>query len=174
MGGSVGWSVMTIREATPEDIHDIVALQQALEAEGAIHGYRADPAEQWARRDLRWVLLAVSEGSIRGFVYCAPRPPEGECVFPDGSKVLEIAELVIAPSSRRGGWGRSLMAAVEQHAAKQGFTHLRVYSAAKRFDDILRFYRGCGFAPWYLEMTKPVTAAGPIAAKPASGVAPRP
>ena len=33
---------------------------------------------------------------------------------------------------------------------------MRLYSAAKRFDDILAFYRKCGFAPWYLEMVKPI------------------
>jgi hypothetical protein len=35
---------------------------------------------------------------------------------------------------------------------------MRLYSAAKRFDEILAFYRGCGFAPWYLEMVKPILA----------------
>ena len=91
-----------------------------------------------------------------GFIYCVERPYRGECVFPEGSRILEIIELYVRPGSRHGGVGRQMVKAVQSRAEADGFSHMRLYSAAKRFDDILAFYRDCGFAPWYLEMVKPI------------------
>jgi GNAT superfamily N-acetyltransferase len=148
----------TIRKATEDDIPALVGLQRAIEAENAIWGYRADAAETWAERDLSWTLIAVAGTQPVGFVYCAPRPCTGECVFPDGGKVLEIVDLAVVQEHRHCGLGHQLVAAIEQRASGEGFTHLRLYSAAKRFDEILRFYRDSGFTPWYLEMAKEIGA----------------
>jgi GNAT superfamily N-acetyltransferase len=150
-----------IRKAKTEDIPILIALQRSIEAENAIWGYSADSAGTWAKRDLAWALLATVETQPVGFVYCSPRPYSGECVFPDGSRILEIVDLVIAPPNRCRGLGHELLAAIQRQAREEGFTHLRVYSAAKRFDDILKFYRSCGFTPWYLEMTKEIGAKPP-------------
>jgi GNAT superfamily N-acetyltransferase len=150
-----------IRKAKTEDIPILIALQRSIEAENAIWGYSADSAGTWAKRDLAWALLATVETQPVGFVYCSPRPYSGECVFPDGSRILEIVDLVIAPPNRCRGLGHELLAAIQRQAREEGFTHLRVYSAAKRFDDILKFYQSCGFTPWYLEMTKEIGAKPP-------------
>ena len=147
-----------IREARTEDITDIVALERSVESENTIWGYCADSAEGWANRDLSWTLLAVVEEQLVGFVHCSPRPYSGECVFPVGSKILEIVDLVVAMPYRCQRLGHKLVAAVRQRARNSGFTHLRVYSAAKRFDDVVAFYRSCGFTPWYLEMTREIGA----------------
>jgi GNAT superfamily N-acetyltransferase len=147
-----------IRKATPEDISALVALQRSIEDEGAIWGYHADSAEEWAHRDLSWTLLAIEQDQIIGFVYCCRRPYSGECVFPQEAKILEIVDLIVATQNRRQGLGHEFLAALQRQARTDGFTHLRLYSSAKRFDDILRFYRSCGFTPWYLEMTKGIGA----------------
>ena len=147
-----------MRKATQDDVPGMIALQTAVEEDDAIWGYGADRPEQWAKRDLVWSMVADGDGELRGFIYCHPRPYAGECVFPVGSKVLEIAELVIAERERNRGLGGELVAAIRQQAQEEGFTHLRVYSAAKRFDDIVKFYRGCGFSPWYVEMTQRIGA----------------
>lgn len=141
-----------IRKATSDDIPGLMALQRSVEEENAIHGYRADSAEGWAARDLAWALVAVVEGQVVGFVYASPRPYSGECVFPARSTILEIVDLMIAESNRSRGLGHELVEALQHQALEAGFTHLRVYSAARRFDDIVEFYRSCGFSPWYLEM----------------------
>ncbi len=145
-----------IRKAIPEDIPDMVALQRAIEEEHALWGYGADSPEEWATRDLAWTWVATEDGELVGFILCAPRPYAGECVFPNESRVLEIVELAVAEAERDRALGHELVTAVRQQAHKDGFTHLRVYSAAKRFDDIVRFYRSCGFEPWYLEMTQAI------------------
>jgi GNAT superfamily N-acetyltransferase len=147
-----------IKKATAKDIDALIAIQSALEAESAIWGYCADTVEAWMQRDLSWTLLASTESQLVGFVCCAPRACDGECVFPDSSKVLEVLDLAVIPSCRGNGLGRHLLAAIEQQAREEGYTHLRLYSAARRFDDMLRFYRRCGFTPWYLEMTKDIGA----------------
>ena len=152
-----------IRAALPEDIPSIVVLQKSIEAEDAIWGYGADAAKDWAGRDLTYTLVARDDAGLQGFIDCCPRPYEGECVFPSGSQILEITELVVAPGERGRGLGHALVEAARRRANAAGFTHLRVYSAVKRFDDILRFYRSCGFSPWYLEMVQEIESAPALA-----------
>jgi GNAT superfamily N-acetyltransferase len=147
---------VTIRKAGAADIAVILSMQNDLASEGAIWGYAADSPREWNHRNLGWLFLAVDGCEPVGFIYCAERPYQGECVFSEGSRILEIIEIYVRPQCRGAGVGRRMVDAVQSEAAASGFTHMRLYSAAKRFDDILAFYRGCGFAPWYLEMVKPI------------------
>jgi GNAT superfamily N-acetyltransferase len=145
-----------IRRATIEDLAALAGLEKAAEDEGVIWGYHSQPADEWARRDLAWTWLAYDGGVAVGFLHAAPRPYDGECVLPPTSRTLEILDVFVAPASRNRGIGRELVAAVQRQARAEGFTHLRVYSSSKKFDDVVRFYRACGFSPWYLEMTQPL------------------
>jgi len=147
-----------IRKATTEDIPDIIALQRSVEGENEIWGYQADSPEEWALRDLSWTFVALVGTQPVGFIYCCPMPYSGECVFPTESRILEIVDLVITQDARGQQHGHELVASIKRQAREAGFTHLRVYSAAKRFDDIVRFYRSCGFIPWYLEMMQEIGA----------------
>lgn len=145
---------MTIRRATRRDIETILQMQLQLQAEEAIRGYGPDTRPEWAGRDLELTFLAEDDdGRACGFIYGCDRPRKGECVFPDTARVAEIVELYVAPEARHAGLGKKLVDAFRQAAQEMGYTHLRLYSAARRFDDIVAFYRGCGFDPWYLEMT---------------------
>ena len=152
-----------IRKAKTEDIPSLMALQRSIEEENAVWGYVADSAEDWGKRNLAWTLLGIVEAGPVGFIHCSPRQYAGECVFPPASKILEIVDLIIATPYRCRGLGHELVAAIQRQASEEGFTHLRAYSAAKRFDDIVRFYRSCGFTPWYLEMTREIGAEPPAA-----------
>ena len=143
-----------IRPAGIDDISDLIRLQSAAEAEGAVWGYVAEAHEVWATRDLSWTAVASDGRHALGFVHAAPRPYAGECVFPGDSAILEIVDLIIDADARSQGLGFELVAWVRDRACEDGYTHLRVYSASKRFDDVVRFYRSCGFTPWYLEMTQ--------------------
>ena len=142
-----------IRSAHPGDIPQLIAIQQAIESEDAILGYCADTAFDWADRNFAFTYVAVVEREVVGFVHCEPRPYAGESVLSPGSKILEICELLVIEPYRSMGIGQKLMTIVRNEAETQGFHHLRVHSASRRFDEILRFYRRCGFTPWYLEMT---------------------
>ena len=147
---------ITIRNANKADIAAVLAMQKNLASEGAIWGYGPDSAEVWNDRDLDWLFLAIDGCESVGFIYCEERPYRGECVFPEGSRILEIVELYVRPESRHSGIGRQLVKTAQSKAEADGFQSLRLYSAAKRFDDILAFYRDCGFTAWYLEMVKPI------------------
>ncbi len=147
---------MELRKAGLKDLDTIVSMQQALASESAIWGYRSDSVEAWNGRNLDWLFLAVDNDESIGFIYCAERPYRGESVFPEGSRILEIVELYVRPEARHGGSGRQIVKIITSKANIEGFSHLRLYSAAKRFDDILAFYRECGFKPWYLEMIRPI------------------
>lgn len=146
---------VAILAAVESDIPGMVALQRLVEAEDSIHGYRADAEEDWTRRDLSFTWVAERGGCLAGLIHGAPRD-EPAAVFPAGSRVLEVVELLVASAARDCGVGRALVRRAREEAGAAGFTHLRVYSAAKRFDDVLRFYRSCGFRPWYLELTREV------------------
>lgn len=143
-----------IRKAEAEDIPTLFSLQKEIETEQAIWGYGADPAEEWSKRNLAWTFLAMDGTRPLGFIYGCERPYAGECIFPSASRILEIVELVVTAKERAHGIGHELVTVLEKRALEEGITHLRIYSAAKRFDAIVRFYRSCGFAPWYVEMTK--------------------
>lgn len=143
-----------IRRAQSSDIPALVALQQEVEAADALWGYGTDAPAEWATRDLAWTLVAVDGARSVGFIYGSPRLHAGECVFPAGSRILEIVEIIVTARERDRGLGRELVTALKQLALAQGFTHMRVYSAAKRFDEVVKFYRSCGFTPWFLEMTQ--------------------
>lgn len=147
-----------IKKVKTDDIPSLVRLQRSIEKENTIWGYCADSTEDWAKRNLAWTLLAIFEDKPVGFIHCLPRPYSGECVFPGDSRILEIVDLIVAKPYRCRGLGRELVAAIQAQAREEGFTHLRVYSAAKRFDDIREFYHRCGFTPWYLEMTQEIRA----------------
>ena len=147
---------MKIQKANLDDIDSIISMQLDLASEGVIYGYVADMAKEWNERDLEWVYLSMNEGNAVGFIYCADRPYEGECIFPANSQILEIIELYVCPAFRHRGIGKQLLNTIISKANSQGYSHLRLYSAAKRFDDILTFYRDCGFTPWYLEMTQTI------------------
>jgi GNAT superfamily N-acetyltransferase len=136
----------------------MMTLEESVERENAIWGSHADTKDVWANRNLEWTFVALCDGDVAGFVYCQPRPYSGECVFRPDSKILEIVTLIVEKSVRSQGLGHELMDMVRQEARRQGFTHLRVYSASRRFDDILKFYRSCGFTPWYVEMTRGIEA----------------
>lgn len=146
-----------IRSAQTTDLDTLIALQKDLEVEQAIWGFGADPREEWEGLDLDWIFVAEDDGRLVGYVTCVARPHKGECVFPEGSKIVEILELYVRPASRSRGVGHDLVRAVQSRARETGYTHLRLYSAAKRFDDVVRFYKDCGFTPWYLEMVSPLT-----------------
>ena len=145
-----------IRRASKDDIPSLLDLQKSIEEEDSIWGYGTDSEKVWSDRDLSWTYIAILRGRTVGFIYGQPRPFAGECVFTNQSKILEIADSVIAESYRSQGLGRELVGTLKANAIKDGFTHFRVYSAAKRFDDILAFYQSCGFTPWTLEMTQEI------------------
>jgi len=146
-----------IRAAASGDIAAFIALQRRLEQGDEIFGYHADSDSDWSARTFAWTFVAVAnDGRTLGFIYCEPRAYEGECVFPAGSRVLEIVELVVDVEARDRGIGRELVAKAHERARQDGFSHLRVYSASRRFDDVLRFYRSCGFTPWSMELTMPI------------------
>ena len=144
---------MKIQRANLDDIDAIISMQLCLAIEDVIYGYEADTDEDWQGRDLEWVYMARHEGKAAGFIYGAERPYKNECVFTEKSRILEIVELYVCPEFRHDGIGKQLVEKIISKAKSQGYSHLRLYSSAKRFDDILKFYRDCGFTPWYLEMT---------------------
>jgi len=94
-----------IRKAHSDDVSSFIALQSRVQEGAEIWGYGADSESTWSERNLAWSFVAANEGEIVGFIYCAPRTYSGECVFPAGSRILEIQELVVHPEHREHGYG---------------------------------------------------------------------
>jgi ribosomal protein S18 acetylase RimI-like enzyme len=103
---------VTIRRAGAADMAAILSMQKDLASEGAIWGYVADSAREWNQRNLDWLFLGVDGSDPVGFIYCAERPYQGECVFSEGSRVLEIVEIYVRPQCRGAGVGRRMVDAV--------------------------------------------------------------
>ena len=145
-----------IRKATGEDIPGTIALQRSVGGRERHLGIRCGPAGRLGKAGPRADISGCRGARPVGFTCCCPRSYSDECVFGAWSRILEVVDLVVAADARRRGLGHELVATLQQHARAEGFTHLRVYTAVKRFDDIVRFYRSCGFTPWHLEMTQQI------------------
>ncbi len=90
-----------------------------------------------ANRPLSLALVAESAGRVAGYIVAW------------GGEELHVANVAVAPGSRRHGLGCALMRAAEQFGASTGATS--VYLEVRRSNaGAQQFYRALGFVPTYV------------------------
>ena len=142
----------TIRSATPEDLAQVLALQQQWAAEEITYGFVAGSMEEIAASLTATFLLAVIAEEIVGYITASPHLSEGMAVIPPGVTYLEIDDLYVTPARRGQGIGHALVAAVLAKAEATGIDYQLVYSATKDIHRILAFYEESGFTSWYMQL----------------------
>jgi GNAT superfamily N-acetyltransferase len=122
-----------VREAGPDDAGAIAALLGEL-------GYPADPSavtDRLARMGSADAVLLADGGLV-----ALHRIP----LLAEGGAVARITALVVAPSRRRAGVGRALLAAAEEVARSWGCWRAEVSSGRRPERDAAHaFYLAAGF-----------------------------
>jgi len=142
-----------IRLCTEQDLPRVAALFARWEAEGSVHGLRAETPEQLRPRMGGFFLVAEAGAEIVGFVI-AQAKAEPACVLPAGRPHLEIQDLYVVSAHRRLGIGGRLLGAVMDAAAKAGLSGFTLYSASRDWQAAFRFYERFGFRMWAFQMYK--------------------
>lgn len=137
-----------IRPATPDDAPAIAAIWNPIVRDTTITFWpteRSDAEIATLIRDRQGAghpfLLAVDAGAVRGFATYAQ--------FRHGGGYARSMEHTIhlAPEARGAGTGRSLLAALEDHARAAGH-RLLIGGVTASNEGSLRFHARAGYAEW--------------------------
>jgi len=142
----------TVRQAETEDVRLIVDLEEHWTAEDNTIGQIAASIEQVHSWLGPYCWVADHAGTIIGFVAASLHTSDGLAVIPAGELYLKLDELYVVPTHRDSGVGSQLVERVMAEAATHGVSRGRVYSSAKDWQRIVRFYQSHGFTMWYVEM----------------------
>jgi ribosomal protein S18 acetylase RimI-like enzyme len=146
--------IISIRQATEPDIRDVRALCARWAAAGITHGLITPKSDYFARQLGPFFLVAEGEDVMVGFAMGTEHTSDGLAVIPEGERYLEIDDGYVAPEHQGSGAGTRLIQELENQAKSAGIQRFLVYSASKDIDGILRFYRGCGYKAWFVQMFK--------------------
>ncbi|MDE1958341.1 MAG: GNAT family N-acetyltransferase [Xanthomonadaceae bacterium] len=114
----------TIRTAVAADLDAVAPL---FDAYRQFYGQPADPARARAfigerlRRGDAVILLALRDGTAAGFAQLYPLFSSVRT-----GRIWQLNDLYVAPSARRHGVGRALLAAARDHAAASGALGLQL------------------------------------------------
>ena len=152
-----------VRPATTDDIPALVELVQAIDTTSGVFSGRPlqDPStEHLSRRfgDIlssdRILLIAADDaGAVVGML--SARLDEVGAI--DLTPVLHVTHLMVAPSARRRGIGRALLAASVHFAEDRGVEHLLATAAAGSREGN-RYLARIGFAPLVVHRIAPTSA----------------
>lgn len=153
---------VVVRDATPDDLPDLLAMWQELRDLGS-RGDRTAPqattasvlarvAEAQTDPDVRIVVAAVGD-EVMGMAVYAHQPVAA--LFEQHA--AHVHYLHVRPASRRRGVGRALVAAAVTFAEDRGVEHV-VTSVQPQLREANRFYARLGFAPMVVRRVAGVTA----------------
>ena len=154
-----------IRPAGHDDIPSLVELIQSIDTSAGL--FSGKPLQNQSTDHLterfgeildahpdRMLLIAVDEpGAVVGML--AARRDEVGAI--DLTPVLHVTHLMVDPSHRRRGVGRSLLAAAVHRADEEGIEHLLATAAAGSREGN-RYLARIGFAPLVVHRIAPTSA----------------
>lgn len=138
---------LTIRQAAEADLPAVLALSDALIAEGCCNGMKPDTLD-----DLRgWVIhVAEADGQLVGYAYgeeAESRWSVGSCR--KGERFYDLEMLYVAPSHRGRGVGKALYEAELARAQSLGVRQIRLTAVNRDWKRLLRLYLDeLGFEFW--------------------------
>jgi len=152
-----------VRPATEQDVDALVALVQAVDTStGPFSGKPLQDAsdehlatrfrEILAHSDRTLLIAADEAGTVVGML--AARRDEVGAI--DLTPVLHVTHLMVAPSARRRGVGRALLAGAVHLADEVGVEHVLATAAAGSREGN-RYLARIGFAPLVVHRIAPTT-----------------
>jgi N-acetylglutamate synthase-like GNAT family acetyltransferase len=145
---------MNIRNATDEDIDEIVALSARFAREVPAWGLVTRTGDEIRKMDKQLVWVVEENDRLIGYAACLPRENDGSCIYTENDKILEIDEIYLVPEAHGRGVGSQLLEEISNSAGKAGYTKLFVYSSVKSLESVLDFYRDNGFKTWAVQLFK--------------------
>ncbi len=143
--------VVTVREATPEDLPDLLAMWQELRplglrldrsaATATESGVLARLAQAQANPDVRVVVATIGD-EVVGMAVLTHQP--FAALF--DTRAAHVNYLHVRPAHLRKGAGRALVAAAAGFAEEHGAEHV-VTSVYSQLREANRFYARLGFGP---------------------------
>ncbi|MDO4741131.1 MAG: GNAT family N-acetyltransferase [Eubacteriales bacterium] len=144
---------IAIREATPEEAQDIIALTGVWEQENITYGLRKDTPE-----DLDGCRLWVARREEKTVGFVAAREETSKrrsSILEENERYLEIEELYVLPEERKLGLGDMLFKQAEDYARSAGYRHVLLSTATKDTAAMMRFYvKKQGMTVWSMRMFK--------------------
>ena len=144
----------SIRLATAADLPALASLEASWGREEITWGFVGATDEGLAAAIRGGCFVAEADGSVVGYASISLHTSDGLAVIPKGKRYLVLDNLYVLPAYRDAGLGRRLMAEVETRARLEGLAAILVYSATKDTRRILRFYEGCGYTTWFVQLFK--------------------
>jgi GNAT superfamily N-acetyltransferase len=129
---------VAIRIATVADAAQVARLSAQLGYPGAVDVFAAR-LQRLLSSSIHTVLVAVDNGHLAGFIALEQR------ITLELGERVEIVGLVVAADARRGGIGRSLVAAAERWTRERGLDAVFLRSNVVR-PEAHPFYEGLGYA----------------------------
>ncbi len=153
---------VTVREATPDDLPDLLAMWRELRELGSRldrsagqaseEGVLARLAEAQANPDVR-VVVATIAGEVVGMAVLTHQP--FAALF--DARAAHVHYLHVRAGHRRRGAGRALVAAAVAFADEHGAEHV-VTSVYSHLREANRFYARLGFGPMVVRRVAAVPA----------------
>ncbi len=142
-----------IRPAESRDLEGVRRFAEAWAASGETRGYEA-PSESLLRGLLGGCFfVAEAGGELVGYLYGQTRRDTlHTAVVPATADYLEIEDVFVVQEWRSQGIGHELVERTKGWAVRRGIRYILLYSASRRVDRILRFYRACGFESWAVQL----------------------
>jgi len=130
---------MTIERAKPEDKKELYELFGDWDMDYVFdYGVFSSGFDRIVASETNIVLLAREDGKLAGYAQFFPCDELGFEPF------YEIAELLVSAAERSRGIGRALLAAVEEHAQKNGIFCVKLSSQLHRSRAHV-FYENSGY-----------------------------
>lgn len=164
---------ITVRAARIDDIPALVRLRVtnaerhvSLDPDGhripetdAVHRYFRQTLENQLKNQggRTTVLVAEVAGTVAGMsevLISAGAPPDHQILVPRRTADVHT---VVLEEYRGKGVGKALAAAAEEHARRNGVTHL-IAPILDGNDEALGFYQAAGFGPYGVLLRKDITA----------------
>jgi GNAT superfamily N-acetyltransferase len=154
-------SLVTVREATPDDVPDLLAMWAELRALGSRYERTAPaPSEDGVRARLR---DAQTTPDLRIIVACAGPAVVGMAVLVHQpfaalveARAVHVNYLHVREGARRQGVGHALVAAAAAFAEEVGAEHV-LSSVYPHLRDSQRFYARLGFGPMMVHRAVPLS-----------------
>jgi GNAT superfamily N-acetyltransferase len=147
---------MLIRHAAAKDIPEIVTLGNRFLKEVPVWGLVIRTEGELTKLDQGLIWVVEDDTKIVGYAICLPKKNQGDIIFKDNDKILELDEIYLVPRIRNQGIGSELLGTIFTHAKKEGYTKLFVDSSVKDIMPVLRFYRDNGLTTWSVQLFKDI------------------
>lgn len=144
---------MIIRLCTREELPLVLAMSDALVAEGCCNGMVRDTIEYLEKYD---IYIAFEGETAVGYAYGqADTAQKSRGQTQKGERYFDVEEIYVRPEYRSAGYGRALFAALEAHARAQGCESVQLAAVAKDYGRLLHFYVDeLGMEFWNAFLTK--------------------